>query len=389
MPDTDFVVVAHVQQVTDVTGQTQVQGDTSWFDCSVGTTPPRNEPCISVIKTANPQQVRVFDIVTYTYRVCNCGSVPLTVTGIVDTNTVIGSLLDEFAAANGGSDQLPVNACVQFTADYLVSATDPIPFFNCVTVTAEDDAGDEVDDTDCARVDIGPAPVFRQCFRPVTFTQELWHQFGETGNGLFQWGVLAGRFGQAFANHSAFGKPMANRLVMGDPTIRGGHTIVFEGSASGIARLCEFLPQIGPADKLSLNYHNPVCLDIVPGAGVTNRLAGEVCALTLNIALSDACCMPRSPGCELEKFTLLSGHFRGKTVGQVLNIANCVLGGVQPSCYGLPVVGGHEVLADILRGINSNYAFLGFDSFIDRGCLKPNGSLTSLSRPHQFVLPVP
>lgn len=504
MPDTDFIIFTHVQAVTDATGQTSDTTEGSWFDCSVEVTLPQNEPCISIIKTADPVQVESGGSTTYTYEVCNCGNVPLTVTSLDDDH--LGDLLDELKTANSGSDQLGIGDCVEFdvpydiqpgdpnplincvevnaeddegtkvdgsacatvfiitvqpgpcidlvktvdpeqaevgqlvtykyricncgnadltitsltdsnplvnaflatwiadqggsiplavgecvetTVGYVISGADPSPLFNCALVTAVDPTGAEVQKDDCARVDIALGPILRQCFRPVTFTQELWHQFGETGNGVFPNGVMYGRFYQAFATHVAYGRRMPNCMMLGDPTVRGGQVITFDGSALGIARLCEFLPQTGPACKLSLSYHNPVCLDTVPGVGVTNSLAGEIAALTLNIAFNDARCMPRHLGYDLEKFTLASGRFRGKKVGEVLNIANCVLSGVHPVFFGLPTEGGCECLAGILRTINSNYAFLGFDDYVDRGWLRPNRPFGSPDRAHCLTLPVP
>ncbi len=503
MPDTDFVVFTHVQQVTDATGQTAE--DSTWFDCSVEITPPVNEPCISIIKTANPvvvdpgesttysfevcncgnialqvtslddsilgnlldefetangdssvldigdcvmfevgytpqagdpnplincatvlaeeaeddggnevddfdcatvvintavegpcvdlvktvtpEQASRGDTVTYKYEICNCGSVPLTVTDIEDSNPTVNSLLQTYLANAGGSIPLAVDECKTIFADYQTQQTDVSPLLNCATVTAEDEEHNEVQSTYCARVDFVPAPSARQCFRPVTLTQELWRHFGEPGNVLFPNGLMFGRFAQAFSGFVAYGRPMSGCMVLGDPTIIGGRTIVFDGSYFGVKCLCDFMPQIGLPGKLLLNYRDPLCLDTVPGVGVTNSLAGEICALTMNIAYNDARCMPRNPGYDLEKFTLTSGLFKGKTVGAVLNIANSVLSGRPPQYYGLPTIGGYEALVDILRRINSNYAFLGYDDFIDRGYLKPNQPYGYSGPPHPLVIP--
>lgn len=499
-PDTDFVVFTHVQQVTDATGQTPV--DSTWFDCSTQFTPPQNEPCIDIIKTAkpiqvqpdgstnytykvcncgnttltvtnvqdtitgdlldefktanggsdqlgigacvefsvgyniqpedpnplencvtvmaedpegtdvkdtacakvvilapqegpcvsitktpNPSQIQIGDIVTYKYEICNCGSDNLAVISIVDNNPLIGDLLDEFKTANGGSNVLAVNACVQFSVNYLITQADSNPLFNCVIVTAEDGDGGQVQDTFCARVDIVPLPVTRQCFRPVTFTQELWHFFSDPSNPIIPGGILFNRFPKAFGTSMFFGRVMRNCVALGDPLKPGGHVAIFDGTCLGLQHMCDFFPQIGPPDKLRQNYYNPICLGTQLGCQATNALAGETLALILNIGYNDMRLMPRTPGYDLEKFTLTQGLFKGKTVEQVLNIAMAVLGGANPSQFCLPVAGGYETLVDILRKINANYAFLSFDHFTDQGYLRPNRPLGLPDPPHIPVFP--
>ncbi|MCX8053522.1 MAG: hypothetical protein N3B12_06910, partial [Armatimonadetes bacterium] len=155
-----------------------------------------------------------------------------------------------------------------------------------------------------------------------------------------------------------------NRMIIGQ-----GNTLSWEGTSVGLKRLCAFLPQTGPSGKLNMSYVNPWKLP----AGVGGALAGELAALQMNIAYNNRRQMPRTPGYDLEKFTLTGSIFKGKTVREVRNIANAVLGGVPPSYFGLP---NYQTLTDILAAINANYEFVNFDVFNDRGFLQPDpGSL--------------
>ncbi len=74
--------------------------------------------------------------------------------------------------------------------------------------------------------------------------------------------------------------------------------------------------------------------------------------------------MPRSKGYDLERFTLNQGVFKGRTVGQVWNIADAVLSGAAPCTFGLTSL---AALVGVLQSINANYQFVGINSFIDRG----------------------
>lgn len=91
-------------------------------------------PCVSITKTASRTQASVGDTIVYTYTVCNCGTVPLTVGSVIDS--FLGDLTAGFLAANAGSPALVPVQCVTFTESYIVKATDVSPLLNSVTVTA-------------------------------------------------------------------------------------------------------------------------------------------------------------------------------------------------------------------------------------------------------------
>ncbi len=203
-------------------------------------------------------------------------------------------------------------------------------------------------------------PNERQCFIPVTFTQQGWRDFCDPANTVINGGMVYNRFPIAFANFTYFGTLYHNLVIIGQ-----GKTMTWEGTSVGLKRLCLFLPQNGPCGKLNANYLNAWTLP----NGVGGRLAGELLALQLNIAYNDRRLMPRTLGYDLELFKLASSIFKGKTVREVRNIANAVLGGASPASYGLT---GCDQLADILAAINANYEFVNYNVFNDRGFLIPN-----------------
>jgi hypothetical protein len=104
----------------------------------------------------------------------------------------------------------------------------------------------------------------------------------------------------------------------------------------------------------------------------------------MNIAYNDKRLMPRTPGYDLECFTLAKGLLKGKKVGQVLDIANQVLSGAPPCQFGLS---NCQELVDILAAINANYEFVDFNTFNDRGYLIPNRALGQPDPPHDPQVP--
>ena len=207
-------------------------------------------------------------------------------------------------------------------------------------------------------------PNKRQCFIPVTFTQQGWHDFCDPNNTIVPGGMVYNRFPIAFADYTYFSVVYNNLAIIGQ-----GKTITWEGTSVGLKRLCLFMPQTGACGKLDTSYLNPWTLP--PGVG--GALAGETLALQMNIAYNDRRLMPRTAGYDLEKFTIASGLFKGKTVREVRNIANSILGGAPPCSFGLT---NCQALVDILAAINANYEFVNYDVFNDRGFLIPDaGSL--------------
>lgn len=240
----------------------------------------------------------------------------------------------------------------------------------------------------------------RQCFIPVTFTQAGWRFFCNPGQTLIPGGIVYNRFPKVFACYTWFGTTFKNRVIIGAPRAvlaPGTHSLTFEGTTFGLSQLCRFLPQYGPCDQLYLDYLNPpyYLLD-KNGNPAQNVLAGETLALLLNIAYNKMRMMPRTLGYDLEKFVLLGSVYRGKTVGEVFNIANAVLSGVPPCNFGLPPMGMPQnpaaqcaTLVEILKKINANYEFLSYNTFIDRGFLKPNRPFGPPDPPCPVVVPFP
>lgn len=227
------------------------------------------------------------------------------------------------------------------------------------------------------------------CYQPVTLTVAGWVRACQNTPGYPN---LYTGFPIAFRNFTFFGKSFPNQLVVG-----GKYTLAYAGKTYCINNLCAFLAQ-DLDDTCGPLHQNWACYaSLVNGSGLDDNsaLAQEVIALALNIAFNDARLMPRSRGFDLEKFIVTQGIFKGKTVGQVLNIANAVLGGAAPCQFGLPTppqAGGPELgcqqLLDILRHINYNYAFVNINTFTDRGYLRPPSVLGLAAPPHQFVEPV-
>ncbi len=204
-------------------------------------------------------------------------------------------------------------------------------------------------------------------FTPVTFTQVGWRYLGA--------GLLYSRWQYAFANFSFYGKTRRNWLYAGCRL-----SMSLEGSRSSIDRLLRWFPQTAPPRGLDMTQ------DFVTPAPLPNvgALAGEVVALTLNIAFNDTRMMPRHPGYDLENFTIRQGPMKGRTVGYVWDIANRILGGDAPMRYNVP---SHQAITDILRAINMNYEFRGYVVCMDRGYLIPNRPLGFADPPHDPHLP--
>lgn len=337
-------------------------------------------PCITVVKKADPTVASIGDVVAYTYTVCNCGVETLTVNSVVDSR--LGDLTADFIAANGGTNILTLGSCATFVETYTVLPTDTGSLVNSVTVVANNG---EVDVTDTALVSVA-INIGRRCFLPVTLTQLDWHNFCGSAPGV-PGGLIYNKFPIAFATYGFFGGTYTNRVIIGAPMsviAPGAHSLTFTGTTMGLSALCSFLPQIGPSDRLWGNFVNPSYLLSKNGTPTINELAGEVLALTLNIAYNDMRLMPRSKGYDLENFILTQGIFKGKSVGQVWNIANSVLSGANPIALGLT---GTTELLEILQNINANYEFVDINTYIDNGYLRPNVPLGQPGPSHPMVVP--
>ncbi len=331
---------------------------------------PMEEPCIDITKSADPIEADVGQNVTYTYEVCNCGDVTLTVTSLVDTNPAVGNILPNFIAANGGSDQLDPQDCVMFSVVYQIQMSDPTPFFNCATVVGE---GSTVEDSFCARVDINETPARRRCYLPVTLTQECWKTYCDPNNGIILGGLVFNKFRLAFARFTYFGTVFPNTMIVGT----GRYRMTYFGTTGCLNTLCIFLPQFGACGSLDRRWFCPW------ESNSAGELAGQTIALMMNIAYNDERLMPRSPGYDLEEFRLARGKLKRSKVGDVLNIANAVLGGLPAVRFGLTC----DELVEILQNINCNYGFVDFKTFTDNGYLIPNRRFGRPDPPHAPTVP--
>ncbi|MCE5315342.1 MAG: hypothetical protein ABFD49_06560 [Armatimonadota bacterium] len=198
----------------------------------------------------------------------------------------------------------------------------------------------------------------RQCFLPVTFTQQGWHDFSNTDNTIIPGGMLFNKFGTAFATFSYYGSLLTDTMIVGK-----GKTITYYNTTSSLTRLALFLPQTGTPGKLTNNYVSPWS---TTSAG---SLAGETIALMMNIAYNDRRLMPRTPGYDLEQFTINSGIYKGRKVGEVLNDAYLLIGGTAPCVVGLS---DYASLVEVIQNINANYEWVDYNTYNNRGYLTPN-----------------
>ena len=82
--------------------------------------------------------------------------------------------------------------------------------------------------------------------------------------------------------------------------------------------ITNLLPTEGKAEPIRNNYTNPTSFK--------NALVGELIALTLNVGFDKYDANFGQAGKHLENMYIRKGKFRGKTVGEFLDIANKMLG---------------------------------------------------------------
>jgi len=125
-----------------------------------------------------------------------------------------------------------------------------------------------------------------------------------------------------------------------------------------------FLPQGGPVVALTKSYVDPISLWKPKHNGkfghhkMISQLAGNVMALQLNVDFSNRSITRWG----LASLRVVSGTLAGQSVGQVLALANRVLGG-DPVPTGLTL----QQINDVVERINRNYESGG----VDRGYLQP------------------
>ena len=364
----DDAVFPFTNTVT-VTGKDPFGGTVTGQDSALVTL---SEACVSIAASDHPATAKIGDTITCKITICNCGNKPLNDIQIGCCPCGLGSaavappctdLTPFFKAANNGSDGLCIGSCVTFDYSHTVAATDPQPL--CFTLMVQGDAqGAIVSSSQDVAIEIDSNQKGNP-LQPVTLTQSGWDLNCEE--------FVYPKFRTAFAGFVYYGSPAPNQLIVGYR-----NTIRYTGSTASLTRLCLFLPQTGPCGSLRHSYDSPWS---TTEAGI---LAGESIALMMNIAYNDMRLMPRSPGYDLESFTVNQGLLRGRTVRQVLDIANRIMGGMPPCAYGIP---NCAVLVQILQSINGNYEWVDFNTYIDRGYLTPNRPLGPPNPPHPPVVP--
>jgi hypothetical protein len=153
----------------------------------------------------------------------------------------------------------------------------------------------------------------------LTYTQGGW---GSSPNGNNPGALLAKKFSSVYP--------------YGFVAIGSGWKVIAFTSASAVAT---FLPQGGTPDRLGSWGINPADTD----SGV---LAGQVLALRLNVDFSNAGLTASGLGSK----RIVTGPLAGRTVNEVLTIANSVLGGGSLP-YGMSLA----ALNDVVTAINENY----------------------------------
>lgn len=219
----------------------------------------------------------------------------------------------------------PSGGAVVVNADQTVTFTAAAGFTGTTTFTytASDGRGGVASATVTVRV--GPDTRFR------TQTQGGWGGPANSGPGR----LLAAHFGG----------------VYGAAGVRIGSTHTLQFTAAAAVR--DFLPQGGAPGVLSASAVNP-------RSSTARVFAGQVLALQLNVDFSRAGVTRLG----LEALRVRSGKLAGWRVGDVLALANAVLGG---SPGALPSGVSLADLNDIVDRINNNYT----DGTVDRGYLIP------------------
>lgn len=188
----------------------------------------------------------------------------------------------------------PANGTVTLNADKTITYTPATGFsgINTFTYTISDGKGG----TASALVTVTVLPSTSTGCDYSTYTQGGW---GSKPSGNNPGKLLASNFSKVFGSSG---------VTIG---YSSKYTLKFT-SASAVEA---FLPQGGTAKALTKSYCNPT--------STLSVFAGQVLALKLNVAFSDAGVTKKGLG----SLKLASGKLAGKTVNEVLKIANEALGG--------------------------------------------------------------
>lgn len=286
-----------------------------------------NQPKISLVKSG-PATAKIGDKITYHFKVTNTGN---TVLNIVVNDPLLGGII---WSKNG----VAPGAVNEFDRTYVVKASDcqsgessfglmcvtPNPptctspdtcvLVNSATAIGTSQLGGNVYSQSSCKTTINIPTNY------TTYTQGGW---GSNPNGNNPGALLAAKFCKVYPG--------------GYVSLGGYYKLKFYGAAAVRA----FLPQGGRAGMLRCSAVNPTS----SSAGV---FAGQVLALKLNVDFSNAGIT--TPG--LGSVKLTSGPLAGKTIAQVLAIAEQVLGGNDGALPGRMTI---SQLNDVVDGINNRY----------------------------------
>lgn len=286
-----------------------------------------NRPRICLIKTG-PETAVVGAKITYHFKVTNTGN---TVLDVVVNDPLLGGIVwTKQRVAPGETNE--------FERAYVVelddcNTTNPCGFglqcvptppqcptppsyelINCATATGDSPLGGRVtSQSSCKTIISKPS-----CLQ--TFTQGGWGSKPQGGN---PGALLQNNFGRVYP--------------CGYVVIGGGCRLKFLGSTA----VRDFLPQGGTPGTLKWSAVNPT----TSAAGV---FAGQVLALKLNVDFSNAGIT--APG--LAQVKVSSGRLAGRSVSQVLAIAEQVLGG---NTSALPAGMTISQLNDLVDWLNNRY----------------------------------
>ncbi|MFC1792527.1 hypothetical protein ACFL3Q_02955 [Planctomycetota bacterium] len=165
IPGYGDTVPAYVFNCDDPPAQGQILGTSVREDGSLeeGTLGAGQEsltcalPCIEVTKTVDPELSKPGDTVTYTICVTNCTldpECPVTLYNVLVEDPLLGGVLNADGTNFPLDFTLPPGTTVCQDFDYVVQEEDPDPLENCVTASGEDEAGNRVEDEDCAVVEL-------------------------------------------------------------------------------------------------------------------------------------------------------------------------------------------------------------------------------------------
>lgn len=279
-----------------------------------------NKPGVCLVKTG-PATAKVGDTITYHFKVTNTGNTYLYGGVTVSDPLLGGDIWHKTPVAPGEVNEFDRTYVVRATAPggcgaQCVKPT-PTPGYvlvNRATATGCPPIGCKVTCTSsCSTTIVG-----RQDFR--TFTQGGW---GSKPNGGNPGALLKANFCKVYP--------------IGYVSIGGAYRLKFTGAWA----IQNFLPQGGKAAVLKCSATNP-------SSSTAGVFAGQVLALKLNVDFSNA--GVTCPG--LGNVRLTSGPLSGRTIAQVLDLAQRVLGG---ETWALPWGMTISQLNDVVDGINNRY----------------------------------